>query len=403
MMTSNKTVINWISSLEGVLPAETLTRARLTARARGQELERVLLREFGVRREDMLSALSAHYGIASVEYDERLPVPPDLLEGLNSDMLSMSLWFPVEREGETVLIAANDPTNPTVIAEVEEYMKGGTYEFRVALQEDIQWFVQDLLNAAPGYLIGTERTGLAYWRNNMAQWRTRLACYRTDLAKARTSLGVLRWGFGLIALALGFIRLHGSVWFVTYLYWAMMIAGTGLAVFGLANYLGIRRSRMSPPRHQTIVEVTSASMQFIERYHLDGTGVRSRLKKTMLARLGDFLLNYCTILKPVPASRERTHLARERNVLAAQRTLAACYRTMYARARTGLAFIRTGVVFLGLGVGFIKYFPPGPLTAADFFLVAAGVLMVFDGILWYLPARQEQENLLRVRAVDMLP
>ena len=76
----------------------------------------------------------------------------------------------------------------------------------------------------------------------------------------------------------------------------------------------------------------------------------------MLARLGDCIGGYSTILYPSPASRERTHLARERNVLAAQRTIAACYRTIYARARTGLAFIRTGVSFTRVGFGLMHYF-----------------------------------------------
>jgi uncharacterized membrane protein YidH (DUF202 family) len=115
----------------------------------------------------------------------------------------------------------------------------------------------------------------------------------------------------------------------------------------------------------------------------------------MLARMGDMLKGYSTILYPSPASRERTHLARERNVLAAQRTVAACYRTIYARARTGLAFIRTGVSFAGLGLGFIGYFGLGLMSFVDSVLLAAGLLMVMDGALWYLPVRKEQAEIER--------
>jgi uncharacterized membrane protein YidH (DUF202 family) len=200
-------------------------------------------------------------------------------------------------------------------------------------------------------------------------------------------------GFGLVVLSNAIMRLYGSAWFAAYLYWLMMLTGGGLAGFGFVNYLSIRKSRMSPPRHHTVIEVTAVTMQFLERYHLDDLCERPKLKRTMLSRLGDFLMNYCTILRPVPASRERTHLARERNVLAAQRTVAACYRTIYARARTGLAFIRTGVVFLSIGVGLVEYFSLSLLTAFDVLLMVAGVLMVVDGVMWYLPSRQEPENL----------
>ena len=153
---------------------------------------------------------------------------------------------------------------------------------------------------------------------------------------------------------------------------------------------------MGPPEHQTLVEVTSATMRFLENYHfIENTGLQISTKGTMLARLGDFLADHCTILYPSPSSRERTHLARERNVLAGQRTVAGCYRTIYARARTGLAFIRTGVAFLSLGLGFVKYFGLSLLTVFDLFLAAAGFLMVFDGVLWYMPVRKEQAEVPR--------
>jgi len=222
-----------------------------------------------------------------------------------------------------------------------------------------------------------------------------MACYRTDLSTARTDLAYLRWGLGVIALSDTLMRIQSSGSSVL-LYWAMMIAGFSLAIFGLTGYLRIRKSRMSPPRHQTLIEVTAASLQFLENYHfIETPGVTVPVKETMLARLGDFLANHCTILYPSPSSRERTHLARERNVLAAQRTIAACYRTIYARARTGLAFIRTGAAFASLGLGLLHYFSFSALTFADSLLILAGILMVGDGLRWYLPVRKEQAEIPR--------
>ncbi len=80
-------------------------------------------------------------------------------------------------------------------------------------------------------------------------------------------------------------------------------------------------------------------------------------------------------------------------MLAAQRTVAACYRTIYARARTGLAFIRTGVSFTSVGLGLMHYFGFSLLTAFDVLLIAAGVFMAVDGLLWYLPVRKEQAEI----------
>jgi uncharacterized membrane protein YidH (DUF202 family) len=392
MMTFDTTTERFSILVEwGTLTEQELKAAEDTAAARGADLEAVLLGEYKVPKAVLLQALSEYYNCPFVEYDERMPVAPELLTGLDNEKLSLSRWFPVIRDGDTVVIASNDPTSPHAFEEVKASIKAERYEFWVALNEDIEWYVQDFLHARPGLLIGTERTGLAFWRNTMAFWRTRLACYRNDLAKARTSLALLRWGLGFIALADTLVRVRGAeTGGAVLLYGAMTAVGLAFGVRGLSGYLTVRRSRMRPPGHHTLVEVTAATLQFLESYHfIEGANAAAPTKGTMLARLGDFLAHHSTILYPSPASRERTHLARERNVLAAQRTIAACYRTLYARGRTGLAFIRTGISFAGLGLGLVRYFGPSLFTAVDLTLVAAGLLMTADGLRWYLPVRKE--------------
>jgi len=385
---------------EGLLSEDALQEAGDAALARGIELETILLEEYRVSRTALLGALSRHYDCPSIEYDERLPVPPELLPHLNADSLLTSLWFPVIKEGEKVIIAANDPESPATREQIQRSFPASALEFRVALSSDIQWFIQDFLHAKPEFLIGVERTGLAFWRNTMAHWRTRLACYRTDFAKCRTSLAFLRWGLGLFALTDALMKTHRGFMFVNHLSVVMVAVGVVLSGSGLRSYLRVRKTRISPPRQQTLVEVTAATMSFLERYHIEGAASQNNREGTMLGRLGDFVTTYSTILNPVPASKVRTQLARERNVLAAQRTIAACYRTIYSRARTGLAFMRTGVAFLSLGLGFLQYFGLGITSAIDAVLIAFGLFMVTDGLLWYMPARKEQEDMPRALPVD---
>jgi uncharacterized membrane protein YidH (DUF202 family) len=380
----------------GVMTERELRAAERTAVARGIDLERVLVREHGVPKSTLLAALSEYYLCPFVEYDERMPIPPECLAGLDGERLSLNAWFPIIHDGKTVIIAAHDPLDQRIFDEVRKSIKAERYEFWVALEEDIEWFVQDFLHAKPGLLIGTERTGLAFWRNTMAHWRTRLACYRTDLAKGRTDLAILRWGLGLIALSDVLLRMQPTGGIPFLFYCAMIAVGASLGIFGLTGYLNVRRSRMKKPGHQTLIEVTAATLQSLENYHfIDECNVELPTKGTMLARLGDSLGGHCTILFPSPASRERTHLARERNVLAGQRTVAACYRTIYARARTGLAFIRTGVSFTGLGFGLMHYFGVSVLTVFDMLMIVAGLYMAVDGLLWYLPVRKEQVEIPR--------
>jgi uncharacterized membrane protein YidH (DUF202 family) len=378
----------------GILDDRELMAAMESARARGLSIEDVLVRERGVPREALLKALSEHYGCPPVRYDERMPIPPELLEGLDDERLYYSRWFPVILDGDTVIVAAADPSDPEVIRETAVAFAGHRVSFMVALPDEIRWYIQDFLHTRVGLLIGTERTGLAYWRNIMAQWRTRLACYRTDLAKARTELASLRAGLGLVAISDALMRADkaGSH---TMFHWFLLMAGAAVAVYGLMGYLRLRGPKLKQPGHHTLVEVTSATVCFLENYHALEGAAKQPSKRTMLARLGDALAPYSTILFPSPASRERTHLARERNVLAAGRTVDACFRTVYARARTGLAFIRTGVAFTSLGLGLAGYYGLGALSVVDFAIVAAGLLMAADGVKWYMPVRRETAGLAR--------
>lgn len=369
----------------GVLTEPALAAARDSAIARSVTLEAVLLHDLGVSRCALLDALSRHFDCRFIQYDERVPVPTSLFAGLDGKALRAARWFPVMMLGDRAVIAAADPHDPTMQQQAKRLVAAGDHEFRVALGEDVNRYIQDYLHAEPNRLIGIERTGLAYWRNSMALWRTRLASHRTDHARARTAMKLLRWGLAMVALSNALMRLPASV--LTPYHSLIMVVGIALAAVGLYDYLKIRRSRISVPWQRVMVGITAQTIRFTRRYHLEEAPVEPPDKQP-LARLSAAIINHCSVLRPVPASKERTHLARERNMLAAQRTIAALHRTLYARVRTGLSFMRTGISFISLGIAMSRLLGAGPYSFVDYVLIGAGLLMVVDGVLWYLPARQ---------------
>jgi uncharacterized membrane protein YidH (DUF202 family) len=377
----------------GLLTSEELRAAGIAAACRRIPLERTLRYDYDIPRRQLLQALSEYYHCPWVEYDERLPVPPELLAALDGHRPWVNQWFPVIRDGETVVIAATAPRDPATVSEVKTFFPGAKYEFRVALEQDIQYFVQDFLNGPPEHLMGNERTGLAFWRNTMARWRTKMSCYRTEFAKTRTNLALVRGGLKIIFIVEALMHLHRGGPLLYYLYWGLISVGFFLVIFGLSIYQRIKKSIMSPPKHQTLVEVTAATLYFLENYQFaEKKLANSSLKKTMLARLASLLPNCCVFIDSSLDHKVRSYLAHERNSLAAQRTVAACYRTIYARARTGLSFIRTGVFFVSVGLGLIEYFGFNVLTILNAFLVVSGIWMIVDGTLWYWPVRKEQSE-----------
>lgn len=377
----------------GVLTDEQLRRAGNVAVGRGISIESILRYEYDIPRRKLVQALSEYYQCPWAEYDERRPVPPELLTPLKGLDVNQGRWFPIIRDGETVVIAAHDPLDLVTQKEVKSSFPGATYEFRVALREDIRYFIQDFLNAPPQHLIGNERTGLAFWRNTMARWRTRMAGYRTEFAKTRTHLSMVRGGLKLIFLMEALMHFHHGGPLLYRVYWALIAVGFFLVFFGLSIFRGIKKSIMSPPKHHTLVEVSTATLYFLENYqYAEEKPADSSLKKTMLARLTSLLPTCCVFIEPSLDHKVRSSLAHERNVMAAQRTVAACYRTIYARARTGLSFIRTGVFFVTIGLGLIEYLGFNFLTILNAVLVVSGIWMIVEGALWYLPVRKEQSE-----------
>jgi uncharacterized membrane protein YidH (DUF202 family) len=372
----------------------TITQGQLrssgeAAQARDVEVEEILRYDLGISRRKLLEALARHYGCEWVEYDERLPVPPELLTGLDPERPCSNLWFPVALDDDTVVIAARNPCDPLMIEEVTDCLKAAKFRFQVALAEDISYFIEDFLNSDPDHLIGNERTALALWRNTMARWRTKLASYRTDFAMVRTHLSLLRGGLTMMVIGRTLLR-SGKAIHLAPVYWTMIVVGLLLIFLGLLSYHRVKKSIFRAPRHHTLVEVTAASLHFLENYQfaeMENPGGNSG--KTMLARLSD--MAHCTvvIIEPSRDNKPRSELAHERNLFAAQRTVAACYRAIYSRARTGLSFIRTGVSFASVGVGLITYFGLSMLNIVDAFIILAGLLMVLDGIFWSWPVRKE--------------
>ena len=84
----------------------------------------------------------------------------------------------------------------------------------------------------------------------------------------------------------------------------------------------------------------------------------------------------------------RTPLARVRTLFAYRRSTYAHYRTLFAKGRTGLAFIRTGVAFIVIALLFLRVLGAEWYLLLEAPLLVAGIVMVYDGIKWYLPARR---------------
>jgi uncharacterized membrane protein YidH (DUF202 family) len=83
----------------------------------------------------------------------------------------------------------------------------------------------------------------------------------------------------------------------------------------------------------------------------------------------------------------RTPLALVRTAFAYRRSTYSYYRTLLAKGRTGLAFIRTGIAFITVSMLFMRVFGTGLYSILEAPLLIGGIIMIYDGLKWYLPSR----------------
>jgi len=88
-----------------------------------------------------------------------------------------------------------------------------------------------------------------------------------------------------------------------------------------------------------------------------------------------------------PDTGGRTPLAKVRTFLADRRSVMSWVRTSLSKGRTGLAMLRTGISFITISSLLLRLFGYGWVNMFEAALSILGIVLVYEGIKWYLPAR----------------
>ena len=226
------------------------------------------------------------------------------------------------------------------------------------------------------------RRFLASDRTNFAEERTPLACFRTLMARGRNGLAFTRTGVAFAALGIVLLRqFPAGGW--TVFDAGLILIGILMAMEGFYWYLPGRRSGIMCVKSLKKAE---------ERGSIWDTFFPPTHKRTAFRDVHAHV-------PPVKGTDAwgiwaTTGLALERTILADRRNVMARLRTIMARSRTGLAFIRTGMSIAAVGTGLLVYYGADALswTALNGLLIVVGLLLIFDGLYWYLPAEKVRKQ-----------
>jgi type II secretory ATPase GspE/PulE/Tfp pilus assembly ATPase PilB-like protein len=125
----------------GLLTQKELDKAVSDARQTRQPVQGALIQQYKISRKDVGKALSQYYKAPFVEFDERLPIPGELLRGLKVSFMKRNHWVPVGKDEDKIIIAIDDPSHLQKIDMIKLLFAGQELTFHVALREDIDKFI----------------------------------------------------------------------------------------------------------------------------------------------------------------------------------------------------------------------------------------------------------------------
>lgn len=123
-----------------ITPLE-LEEAIKVARDQKEDIETILMSRYKVSKENIGKSLSYFYGSRFMAFDERAFIPGDLLVGLKISYLKKNLWVPLERDGNKVVIAIDNPADLDRTDFIKSKFRDKECEFVVTLKEDIMSYI----------------------------------------------------------------------------------------------------------------------------------------------------------------------------------------------------------------------------------------------------------------------
>ncbi len=121
----------------GLLTQKELDKAFSDARNTKKDIELILMQDCKIPKKDVGKALCQYYRTPFEEYNDRFPIPGELLTGLKVPFLKRNCWVPIRKDDDKIVIAIDNPFHLQKIDMIKPLFSGQPLEFHVALKEDI--------------------------------------------------------------------------------------------------------------------------------------------------------------------------------------------------------------------------------------------------------------------------
>jgi type II secretory ATPase GspE/PulE/Tfp pilus assembly ATPase PilB-like protein len=121
----------------GMLKEEELDSAWEEAREQKETVEAFLMKKYRISRTDMGTGFEEFYRCKFEQFNDKQPIPVDLLKNLKKEYLRRESWVPLEKKDGTLRILVDDPNNILKRDTIESLLKTKAVRYDVAFTEDI--------------------------------------------------------------------------------------------------------------------------------------------------------------------------------------------------------------------------------------------------------------------------
>jgi type II secretory ATPase GspE/PulE/Tfp pilus assembly ATPase PilB-like protein len=126
---------------KGILSEKDVEAAVSSARLNNVAVEKALIDDFNVPKEELGRSLSAYYGAPFFSYDGEQTIPADVLDRVGPEMWKKYVCAPVERRAGVLVLAVDDPQDLTRLDGIRAMNLSPRYEFRVGMKHEILAYI----------------------------------------------------------------------------------------------------------------------------------------------------------------------------------------------------------------------------------------------------------------------
>jgi type II secretory ATPase GspE/PulE/Tfp pilus assembly ATPase PilB-like protein len=131
-----KTKFDYLLTRGHIKEAE-LDSAWEESREQKETMETFLMRKYKISRGEMGKSFEEFFRCKFVQFNDKQPIPGDLLRNLKKDYLRRELWVPLERVEGNIRVIVDDPNNILKRDTIESLLKTKAVKYDVAFTDDI--------------------------------------------------------------------------------------------------------------------------------------------------------------------------------------------------------------------------------------------------------------------------